>query len=554
MAAALHFYYESLAAKSWIMVGDLPATGAANSLDESSRTFVGNVVRSGLVELARLKPVIASLLAQGGQVDPERISAGLVNAGMITNWQSKNLLAGKSRGFFLGSYRLLRPLGMGGMGVVYLAEHKVMQRRMALKILPRAAMADKTRVSRFEAEARAAAQLDHSNIVRAYDFSTAGGKSFIAMEYVEGVDLHRIVDRDGAMSPQAALDAISQAADGLAHAHERGIVHRDIKPSNLLMRHDGVLKVSDMGLARIGMQTDGSLTMENPSSMMGTADFLAPEQALDSHTVDGRADIYALGCTLYYLMTGKPPYPGGTLAQRIAKHQTAPPADIRRVRPDCPAAIAELAMHMMAKRPEDRVRSAQELVTQVRRIAASLGINVAAQGLSGSAAIRPQTSQPRPDYSHLSRDVPGSDPLNNLGMPSMGGGVSMSGSPSMAEGDDLFDFSDLPQVATTGPMSLSPSAYASGGKFVPGGADGQLQATSFGSPSNSGSTNVAKSGNLSGSHSVLLGIGLTIAVLALLATGSVVYWTLTRDPQDSRPAPKLMEAGKEKNVIILDNR
>lgn len=531
------------------MVGDSPVTGSANGLDEASKDFVGNVIRSGLVDLDRIRPVVASLIAQGGEIDPQRVANGLINAGLLTAWQAKNLLAGRSRGFFLGSYRLLRPLGIGGMGVVYLGEHKVMQRRMALKILPRNAMEDKVRVARFQAEARAAAQLDHVNIVRAYDFGTAGGKSFIVMEYVEGVDLHRLVDRDGPMSPKAALDAIYQAANGLSHAHQRGIIHRDIKPSNLMMRHDGVIKVSDMGLARIGMHTEGSLTMDNPSSMMGTADFLAPEQALDSHTVDGRADIYALGCTLYYLLTGQTPYPGGTLAQRIAKHQTAAPADIRKLRANCPPAIAELAMHMMAKRPEDRVRSANELIVQLQRIAASLGFSL--NSIDGSRLPVSESSTGTINLGEqvVGRTDTGSDPLNNLGMPSMVGGKA-------TENQDFFDLSDLPEISVSGPISLAPVSTM---RNAASAANASGQQTSYSNtthfPPTSFSAEPAKSdtNKLSGNQGLMIGIGLTLAIAALISTGSMIYWTITREPNDSSPATKIVEYEKGKNVVIVEN-
>ncbi len=211
----------------------------APALDDATRDFVRASLVAGVLELDDIKKVVVSLLAESPLMDRDRLAAGLVGAGLLTSWQSKKLAEGYTKGLFLGSYKLLRPLGRGGMGVVYLGEHRVMKRPMALKVLLNAEAKDNRRIDRFQSEARAAAQLDHPNIVRAYDFAEDNGRLFIAMEYVEGIDLQRAVQRDGVLSPEAALDAIAQAAAGLAHAHGRGIVHRDIKPANLLLRSDG---------------------------------------------------------------------------------------------------------------------------------------------------------------------------------------------------------------------------------------------------------------------------------------------------------------------------
>lgn len=283
---------------------------AAPALDEGTRSFVRRALAAGLVEIDDLKKVVVSLMADSPQFTPQRLADGLVGAGILTPWQKAKLLAGKSKGFYLGSYRLLRPLGKGGMGVVYLGEHQVMKRLMALKILPPKASKDQRRIARFKEEARACAQLDHPNIVRAYDFSEAGGKLYIVIEYVDGIDLQQVVVRDGVMGFSDAMDVLIQATEGLAHAHQRGIIHRDIKPSNLLLRTDGVLKVSDLGLARIGWSIDDE---SEKRRLMGTADFVSPEQAINSKAVDARADIYSLSCSLFFLLTGRSPYQGDTM-------------------------------------------------------------------------------------------------------------------------------------------------------------------------------------------------------------------------------------------------
>ena len=191
---------------------------ATPMLDDLTRAFVKRTLGAGLVELDDIKKVVASLLQENDRFTPERLADGMVGAGVLTKWQAAKLIAGKSGGFYLGSYRLLRPLGKGGMGVVYLGEHHVMKRLMALKILPPEASTDRRRIELFKSEARACAQLDHPNIVRAYDFAESGDKLYIVMEYVDGVDMHLAVQRDGVMSVADTIDALMQAQGSSALA------------------------------------------------------------------------------------------------------------------------------------------------------------------------------------------------------------------------------------------------------------------------------------------------------------------------------------------------
>ena len=216
------------------------------------------------------------------------------------------------------------------MSSVYLAEHVLMQRRVAIKVLPKDRVEDSSYLARFHREAQAAAALDHRNIVRAYDVDNDGSNHYLVMEYVEGRDLQHIVKEDGPLDYAAAAEYIRQAAEGLAHAHQAGLIHRDVKPANLLVDQKNVVKVLDLGLARFTDESKASLTVAFDENVLGTADYLAPEQALDSHGVDARADIYGLGCSLYYLLTGHPPFPGGTLPQRLMMHQKQPPPSIYR--------------------------------------------------------------------------------------------------------------------------------------------------------------------------------------------------------------------------------
>ena len=215
-----------------------------------------------------------------------------------------------------------------------------MRRRCAIKVLPAKRVHDSSYLARFHREAQAVAALDHVNIVRAYDVDKETEKDaeihFLVMEYVNGRDLLDIVTKDGPMKFAQAADYIRQAADGLTHAHQAGMVHRDIKPGNLLVNENQVVKILDLGLARFfGAEEDDeeSLTVAHDEKVLGTADYLAPEQALDSHGVDARADIYSLGCTFYFLLTGHPPFTEGTLAQRLMAHQTKEPPALEK---ECP--------------------------------------------------------------------------------------------------------------------------------------------------------------------------------------------------------------------------
>ncbi|MHB1037691.1 MAG: serine/threonine-protein kinase [Pirellulales bacterium] len=347
--------------------------------------FLDLVRRSGLVEKDPLSQSLVELrLKNNGSMptDGEVVADHLVEAGLLTRWQSDKLAEGRHKGFFLGRYKLLAHLGTGGMSSVYLAEHLLMQRRVAIKVLPQKRIEDSSYLARFHREAQAVAALDHRNIVRAFDVDNDGGIHYLVMEYVAGRDLQAMVKEDGPLAYEPAANYICQAADGLAHAHEAGLVHRDIKPANLLVDGKGVVKVLDLGLARFSDESRASLTIAHDENVLGTADYLAPEQALNSHNVDAKADIYSLGCTLYFLLTGHPPFPEGTLPQRLMMHQTRMPASIRAERPDAPEELVEICRKMMAKSPDQRVQSAVEVARLLRGWLASRG--VAVEGGSGS--------------------------------------------------------------------------------------------------------------------------------------------------------------------------
>jgi len=337
------------------------------SIKLTTESFQQVVNQSGLIDKERFNRLMNDLRQQGSRIDSSRaIADALVQASLLTQWQADKLLQGKHKGFFLGKYRLLSLLGKGGMSSVYLAEHVLMRRRCAIKVLPSKRVNDSSYLGRFHREAQAVASLDHANIVRAYDVDHETDRDteihFLVMEYVDGPSLQEAVLKNGLADFVDAADYIRQAADGLQHAHNAGMVHRDIKPGNLLVDNKGVVKILDLGLARFFEDAgEESLTVAHDEKVLGTADYLAPEQAIDSHTVDSRADLYSLGCTFYFLLTGHPPFNEGTLAQRLMAHQNKQPPPITKDRPDTPASLVAIIEKMMAKNVDERYQTADEV-------------------------------------------------------------------------------------------------------------------------------------------------------------------------------------------------
>jgi serine/threonine protein kinase/putative intracellular protease/amidase len=271
-------------------------------------------------------------------------------------------------------YRILRQLGAGGMGVVYQAEHRMMQRQVALKVISRELMRRSSVVERFRHEVRAAGRLSHPNIVTSYDAEQAGELHFLVMEFVDGVNLFRQVEKGGPLPIKHACNFIRQAAAGLQHAMEQGMVHRDIKPHNLMLTRDMRVKILDFGLSRFGQASladdPTAATPANPQAVaaltavgaaLGTPDYIAPEQADDSSQCDIRADIYALGCTLFYLLTGRPPFASGSALERIEAHRSQSPPSLRVLRADVPAEVEQIVQRMLAKAPSARFQEPREV-------------------------------------------------------------------------------------------------------------------------------------------------------------------------------------------------
>jgi serine/threonine-protein kinase len=329
---------------------------------------------------------------QGKLADPPALAELLQGHDWLTPFQADHLRRGRTAELIVGPYVLQKPLGEGGAGQVFKAWHKAMNRPVALKVLRSNLLVDSEVVTRFYREIRIVGQLSHPNIVRAYDAGPIGERHCLVMEFIDGIDLAQLVRQGGPLPLERACDCIRQAAQGLQHAHEHSLVHRDIKPPNLMVT-GGVVKILDLGLARLrkaDVRTDvlvtewmTSLVTPMGSVMMGTPDFMAPEQALDFHAADVRADIYSLGCTFFYLLTGQPPFPGGTLAQKLLRHQQAPPPPLSHFRPDVPASLEEIVRRMLAKQPGQRFQAPGEVV------AALAGAPLAQNAASVSAESDP---------------------------------------------------------------------------------------------------------------------------------------------------------------------
>jgi serine/threonine protein kinase len=263
----------------------------------------------------------------------------------------------------IGKYEVVAHIATGGMGAVYRAVDTELGRPVALKVLAPGLAAQPNMVERFRREARSAAKLRHEHVVTIYEIGEFAGTHFLALEYVDGKDLHDYIQRHQRLRPEEAREILIQAARALDHAHKQGIVHRDIKPSNFLItQKDGrvFVKLTDLGLAR-GIREE-EFRVTNPGSTVGTVDYMAPEQARDSSAADVRSDIYSLGCTFYHMLAGVPPFPEGNLTERLYQHAEKPPVDIREHNADVPAWMVMVLEQMLSKDPADRYQSPAELL------------------------------------------------------------------------------------------------------------------------------------------------------------------------------------------------
>jgi serine/threonine protein kinase len=324
---------------------------------EKLAAFVDAVRKSNL-----LKPDDMDALTSSADVpdaDAEAIARDLVARKLLTPYQAKKLWKGEGGDLFLNQYVLMDKLGEGGMGEVFRARHTRLERDVALKVMRREKLKNPEAVKRFRREIKASAALAHENVVMAYDADQSGDVHFFAMEYVDGNTLDKIVHEKGPLSVGEACDYVRQAALGLQHAHEKGLIHRDIKPGNLLLDKFGVVKISDLGLVLIEETGEDPSRITREGLTVGTPDFVAPEQARNPRGADIRADIYSLGCSFYYLLAGDVPFPGGTPTEKMLRHsREAVPLPKRS---DLPAEVMAVLVRMTARKPEDRLQTPAEV-------------------------------------------------------------------------------------------------------------------------------------------------------------------------------------------------
>jgi eukaryotic-like serine/threonine-protein kinase len=323
--------------------------------------FLDLVRKSGVVNESRLLTHVDRLRAAGtlpGELAP--LASILVRDGLLTPFWAEQLLQGKWRRFSIGNYKVLDRLGAGSMASVYLCEHKGIGREVAVKVLPTRRAEDPSSLERFYREARAGAAMKHPNVVEVYDIDQEENLHFLVTEYVDGNTLEEVVLQNGAPEWGRAAHYVRQAALGLQHAHERGLVHRDVKPGNLLLDRSGIVKVFDWGLAAFHDPDDRVIarTYSSQEIVHGNPDYIAPEQALNFSAVDHRADIYSLGMTFYFCLTGHPPFEEGTLAQKLIWHQARYPTPLRTLRPEVPEGLAAIVDRMTAKDPGQRYPTA----------------------------------------------------------------------------------------------------------------------------------------------------------------------------------------------------
>ena len=338
------------------------------SPDEGVPTDLLPVIRrSGVLADRQYKAVRADVETGKYPSSPIPLAERLVEDGILTQWQADRLLKNKTHGLVIDRYVILERLGEGAMGRVFKAQHRLMGRFVALKLIAPQYVSRKGSVARFRRELRMIGRLDHPHIIRAYDANQIGSAFYLVMEYVGGQSLDRVLASRGPLPLDEVIDYAAQAALGLEHAHSHGIIHRDVKPSNLLLTDDRQIKLLDLGLGTLIDADDQTSFATAAGSAVGTIDFMSPEQA-SGVEVDSRSDCFGLGCTLYLLLTGRFPFPGDSGMERLVRRLKGPPVPILSLRPDLPATMVQVVERLLARRPEDRFQTAAEAAEAFRAL------------------------------------------------------------------------------------------------------------------------------------------------------------------------------------------
>ncbi|MEZ6123808.1 MAG: FHA domain-containing serine/threonine-protein kinase [Planctomycetaceae bacterium] len=423
--------------------------------------FLALIERSELLTADQVREVAAR---SGITTDmpPEQVARKLVHDRILTPFQAERLLEGRYRGFVIDGYRIREVLGVGGMGCVYIAEDRDGDRKVALKVMSSRHAIDPGMLARLKLEAIAGSEVKHPNVVQTFNVGDTGAVHYIVLEFMRGISLHELVALHGPVKWSMACDMFAQAAAGLQAAHEAGIIHRDIKPANLLIDKEGVTKVLDFGLAKIeGSAGDEfSLAMIFGHDCLGTPDYIAPEQADDSNSVQETADVYSLGCTMYVALTGRIPFPQKTNAAKIQAHKTTKAKSISEFRRDVPDEVVAIVEKMMEKNPADRYQSAAEVAAALRPWAKRRPVNfefrqlvtLRAQQARDKEAANARAEQNRPRKKPLPMP-PRSSITSNSWLQNSGH--------HLESGIDTFAADDTPAIRQPAPMKTPAESRAS---------------------------------------------------------------------------------------------
>jgi eukaryotic-like serine/threonine-protein kinase len=397
-------------------------------------------------------------------ISDELLGQRLIDLGYLNRWQVEQLKEGRTK-FTLGPYRILNAIGRGGMGHVFKAEHKLLGRVEAIKVLPKTKSTPEA-IAAFQREIRAQAQLDHPNLVRVSYADFEGETYFLVTEFVPGTDLRRLVRRNGPLPFAIAATIVSQSAEALHYAHRRGLVHRDVKPGNLLVTPEGHTKITDLGLAWFLLDEPEIRAGGKPNTLVGTADYLAPESIRQPDRILPVSDVYSLGCTLYYAVTGKVPFPGGRSAEKMRRHLEEPPLNPLHFNPDLPPAFCDVVAIMMDKKPDKRTPTAAAVVELLRPWCdASATKNLAVASATASGMFYTGGRPVSPPIAALDETATfvldeNETTLGQVESPSQ---ISQGTTPIAAEGEDTLPHAPMPRptrVADAG------NSFDSTGRFL----------------------------------------------------------------------------------------
>ncbi len=341
----------------------LPSSDAAVPTVEG---FLKTVLKSGLLDRDQLQDALRDVPKEQRD-DPRALAEHLVRKGKLSRFQSGKLLRGTGKGLLLDHFQVLSPIGRGGMSTVYLARDERSGELVALKLLPPSRWRNEERLlARFQREMELSRRVAHPHLAWTYESGICQRVYYLAMEYIPGKNLARVVADGGPLGLPRAARLMAEVASGLEHAHNQGLIHRDLKPSNIMVTPNDHAKVLDLGLAIMQGEKAEERVIGGQGYIVGTMDYIAPEQTTDAAAVDGRADIYSLGCTLYFALAGQPPFPGGSSREKVMRHRNEEPTPLLQLAPSVPLGFARLIQQMMAKNPAERPPSAVAVEEELR--------------------------------------------------------------------------------------------------------------------------------------------------------------------------------------------